>query len=77
MEKHDLTVTTCDTYLIISNCLNTLDALSADILGEYKDLVLDLEAAEISTLCTSKQELLSWLAESEATVVSHKSSSVY
>ena len=77
MEKHDLTFTTCDTYLIISNCLNTLDALSTNILGEYKDLVLDLEAAEISTLRTTKQELLCWLAESEATVVSHKSASVY
>lgn len=57
MEKHDLSITTTDTNLVISNCLNAFDTLSTDILSEDHDLVLDLETAEVTTLSTGKEEL--------------------
>ena len=77
MEQNDLTIATTDTYLVISNCLNTLNTLCANILSEYQNLVLDLEAAEVSTLSTSEKEFLSRLAECEAAVISDKGSRIY
>ena len=77
MEQYNLAITTANTNLIICNCLDALDALCADILREDQNLILDLEAAEVAALGTSKQEFLSWLTEGKAAVVSHKCPSVY
>lgn len=76
VEQNNLAITTADTDFIIGNCLNTFDTLSAYILCENQNLVFDLEAAEISTLCTSEKEFLGWLTESKAAVISDKGSSV-
>jgi|LauGreDrversion4_2_1035121.scaffolds.fasta_scaffold392445_1 hypothetical protein len=54
MEQNNLAITTTYTNLIISNRLNALDTLSADILREDHNFVLDLETAEITTLGTCK-----------------------
>ena len=49
MEKYNLTVTSADTNLVRSNRLNGFDTLSANVLCEYKELVLNLEATEVTT----------------------------
>jgi hypothetical protein len=76
VEQNDLPVTTTDTDFIISNCLNAFNALSADILRENKYFILHLETAEVSTLSASEKELLAWLAESQATVISNECASI-
>lgn len=48
MEEDDLTITTSNTNLIIGYCDYALDALSTDVLGKNQDLVLNLEAAEVT-----------------------------
>ena len=63
MEKDYLSISTADANFVISNCLNALDALCAYILCENHNLVLDLEATEVTALSTSKQELFSGLAK--------------
>jgi len=64
MEQHNLSITATHTDLIICNSLNTLNTLSADVLSENENLVLDLETAEVSALSTSEEEFLIGLAES-------------
>jgi hypothetical protein len=56
MEKDDLSITTTNANLIIGDCLNTFNSLSANILSKDHDLVLDLETAEITTLSTGKEK---------------------
>lgn len=76
MKQHNLTVPTTHTYLVICNRLDTLDPLSAHILREHHDLVLDLKATEVSALSPSEQKLLRGLAEGQAAVISHECASV-
>jgi hypothetical protein len=52
MEQHDLSITTTDTDFVISNCLNAFYTLSTNILSEDHNFIFNLEAAEITTLCS-------------------------
>jgi hypothetical protein len=63
MEQNDLSITSTHCDLIAGHSLDALDALRANILCEYKQLVFDLEAAEIATECARKEEFLCGLAE--------------
>ena len=76
MEEDDLSVTSSNADFISSDCLNALDTLSADILGKDKQLVFNLEAAEVSRLSTSKEKLLVILGEDQTTVISDERPSV-
>lgn len=77
MEKNNLAIATSNADLVIGDCLDALDALSADILGEDEEFVFDLEAAEVTTKGASVEELLTGLAEGKAAVVSQKCTCVY
>lgn len=63
MEKNNLTITTSNADFISCHSLDTFDSLSTYILSENEYLILDLEAAEISTLSTSEKEFFSWFAK--------------
>ena len=76
MEQYDLAISTAYTYFVISNCLNAFDALGANVLCEYHDFIFNLEAAEVTTLSTCKQEFLSRFAEHQACVVANVCASV-
>jgi hypothetical protein len=76
VEQHNLSISTSNANLVVSYSLDTLNALSADILSENEELVFHLERAKVSTECTSEKEFLAWFAESKARVVSNKRSCV-
>ena len=76
MEQNDLSITTTDTDFIISNCLNAFYSLSTNILGEDHNFIFNLEAAEITTLGSCKQEFFIRFAEDQAWIVTDISSSV-
>jgi hypothetical protein len=76
MKQYDLAITTAHAYFVISNCLDAFNTLSANILCEDQNLVFDLEAAEITTLCSGKQEFFCRLAEGETRIISHKGPSI-
>lgn len=77
MEQHDLSITATHAYLIFRYCLYAFDALRAYVLREHQYLVLNLEAAEVSTWSSGKQELLSGFTESETCIVSYVCPRVY
>lgn len=77
VEQHNLTVTTSNAYLVIGNCLDSFNTLSANRLTEDEHLVFDLERAEVTRLSSGKQELLVWLRESHAGIVSDHSSCLH
>jgi len=74
VEKDHLTISTTNANLVVSNCLDILDALSTNGLRENKHFVLDLERAKITGLGSGKQKFLVWLRESQEGVVSHHGS---
>lgn len=76
MEEYDLSITATYANLVTSNSLYAFNALSTYILSENQDLILDLEATEVSTLGASEEEFLSWLTKSKATVISDECSSI-
>lgn len=77
MEKHHLTISSSDTDLIIGDCLNCLDALGTYRLREYEHFIFYLETLEVSGSGAHEEELLIWLGESHASVVSNHRSSLH
>ena len=70
MEQNNLSITTTDTNFVVGDSLYIFDSLSTYRLSKNKHFVLNLEGAEISRSCTSKQEFLIWLGESKACIIS-------
>jgi hypothetical protein len=75
MEEYDISVSSTNCNFIMSYRDDTLDPLSTDVLSKDKELIFDLEAAEVSTRGSSEEVLLVWEGEAHAGVVSHEGSS--